>query len=145
MTHTPRAIVIGGGIAGPALSLFLRRAGIEPLTFEAYPQPTTIGGGFQIAPNGMRALAALGIPERIAASGAVTSEFCFRNHHGKVIGRIRPSRSGIAVTTTRAAFQQILLDQAEREGVSIAYGKRLCAIEDTGTEVVAHFEDGSAV
>jgi 2-polyprenyl-6-methoxyphenol hydroxylase-like FAD-dependent oxidoreductase len=41
MKNTPRAIVIGGGIAGPAVSLFLRRGGIEPQIFEAYPEPAT--------------------------------------------------------------------------------------------------------
>lgn len=61
MTHTSRAIVIGGGVAGPALSLFLQRSGIEPQCFEAHPEPATIGGGFQIAPNGTRVLSALAL------------------------------------------------------------------------------------
>src|SRR4029078_6185796 len=45
MNQTRRAIVIGGGIAGPAVSLFLQRGGIEPLLFEAYPPPAKIRGG----------------------------------------------------------------------------------------------------
>ena len=70
MNQTRRALIIGGGIAGPAVSLFLQRGGIEPLIFEAYPRPATIGGGFQIAPNGMRVLRALNLADRIAAAGA---------------------------------------------------------------------------
>ena len=42
MTEKRRAIVIGSGIAGPALSLFLQRGGIEPRIFEAYPQAATV-------------------------------------------------------------------------------------------------------
>jgi len=145
MTHTYRAIVIGGGIAGPALSLFLQRSGIESRVFEAHPEPATIGGGFQIAPNGMRVLSALGLAERVAAAGAPSSEFCFRNHHGRVIGRLDMRRSGTGVTIRRAAFQQILLAEMARNGSSIAYGKRLCSIEDGTDCVVAHFDDGSAV
>src|SRR4029450_10829302 len=144
MTHTSSAIVIGGGIAGPALSLFLQRGGIEPQCFEAHHEPATIGGGFQIAPNGMGVLSALGLADRVAAAGAPSSEFCFRNHHGRVIGGFDMRRSGIGVTIRRAAFHQILLDEMARNGLAIAYGKRLSAIEDRTHEVVAHFEDGSA-
>jgi 2-polyprenyl-6-methoxyphenol hydroxylase-like FAD-dependent oxidoreductase len=143
MTHTHRAIVIGSGIGGPALSLFLKRAGIEARIFEAYPGPTTIGGGFQIAPNGMRVLAALGLAEQVSRAGAPTSEFRFRNHHGRSIGHIDLSRCGTGVTIMRAAFQQILLDAAAREGLTITYDRRLCAIDDSGDEITAHFEDGS--
>jgi hypothetical protein len=42
--------LVNGGIAGPVLALFLKRAGIEPLIFEveAYPRTDDAGGGFQI-------------------------------------------------------------------------------------------------
>lgn len=144
MTHTSRAIIIGGGIAGPAVSLFLQRGGIEPRMFEAYPEPATIGGGFQIAPNGMRVLKALGLADQIASAGAPSDVFAFRNQRGRRIGRMRLSRSGSGVTILRAAFQRILLDETARRGVQISYGKRLIAIEHRGGSVVAHFEDGSA-
>ena len=145
MTHTPRAIVIGGGIAGPAVSLFLQQGGIEPHIFEAYPEPATIGGGFQIAPNGMRVLTALGLGDRVAAAGAPSSDFAFRNHHGRALGRISLSRSGFGVTILRTAFQKILLEETARRGVPIAYGKRVRAVENTRGPVVAHFEDGSTM
>src|SRR6185369_10615249 len=114
MTYTLRAIIIGGGIAGPAAALFLRRAGIDSRIFEAYPEPTTIGGGFQIAPNGMRVLRALGLADRVAAAGVPSTEFVFRNQRGHTIGRIDVSRSGYGVTMFRAAFHRILLDEIGR-------------------------------
>jgi 2-polyprenyl-6-methoxyphenol hydroxylase-like FAD-dependent oxidoreductase len=143
MTHHLRAIVIGGGIGGPAVSLFLQRAGIVPRVYEAHPEPATIGGGFQIAPNGMRVLAELGLAEQVAAAGVPSSEFSFRNQRGRSIGSIDVSESGFGVTILRKAFHRILLAQAERHGLSIVYGKRLRAIDDGGSEVVAHFDDGS--
>src|SRR5262245_27569722 len=124
MKHTQRALIIGGGIAGPAVSLFLHRGGIEPLIFEAYPEPATVGGGFQIAPNGMRVLRALGLADRVAAAGAVSTAMLFRNSHGRTIGHIDLSRSGFGVTILRAAFHRILLDATTRCGVAVAYGKR---------------------
>src|SRR5689334_10407418 len=143
MNQIRRAIVIGGGIAGPAVSLFLQRGGIEPRLFEAYPQPATIGGGFQIAPNGMRVLHALDLAERIAAAGAPANEFLFRNHHGRQLGLIRLRRAQFGVTILRAAFHRVLLEETERRGVPIHYGKRLCRIDERPDAIVAHFEDGS--
>jgi 2-polyprenyl-6-methoxyphenol hydroxylase-like FAD-dependent oxidoreductase len=142
MKHTPHAIIIGGGIAGPAASLFLRRAGIESEIFEAYPEPATIGGGFQIAPNGMRALNDLGLADQVRAAGVLSSDFVFRNQHGKVICRIDVSESGHGVTVRRSDFHRILTDEVTRQNVPVHYGKRLCAIEHTYDVVVAHFEDG---
>jgi len=142
MKQIRRAIIIGGGLAGPAVSLFLHRGGIEPLIFEAYPQPATIGGGFQIAPNGMRVLRALHLADRIAAAGAPSNEFLFRNQSGRPIGRIT-LRSGFGVTILRAEFHRILLEETARRGVAIQYGKRLCGIDERPDAVVAHFEDGS--
>jgi len=144
MKHTKRALIVGGGIAGPAVSLFLRRGGIEPLIFEAHPEPATIGGGFQIAPNGMRVMRALDLADEVAAAGAPSSEFVFRNQHGRSLGRIDVRRSGVGVTIRRAAFQRILIDETARRGIAIAYGKRLCGIENRADAVVARFDDGSA-
>ncbi len=143
MTHTPRAIVIGGGIAGPAAALFLQRAGVLPEVVEAHPQPATIGGGFQIAPNGMRVLGALGLAERVAAAGSPSSEFQFRNHRGRAIGTLDLRRSGVGVTIRRAVFHRLLLDEAGSRGITIAYGRRLTAIDDSGDAVVARFDDGT--
>jgi 2-polyprenyl-6-methoxyphenol hydroxylase-like FAD-dependent oxidoreductase len=143
MKHGSHAIIIGGGIGGPAVSLFLRRAGIESRIFEAYPEPATAGGGFQIAPNGIRVLNALGLADRVRAAGVTSSNFVFRNQHGKIISQINVSGSGYGVTLTRAAFQRILLDEIGRQGVPIEYGKRLCGIGFEGDVVVARFEDGS--
>jgi 2-polyprenyl-6-methoxyphenol hydroxylase-like FAD-dependent oxidoreductase len=77
MKHTHRALIVGGGIAGPAVALFLQRGGIEPLIFEAYSEPATIGGGFQIAPNGMRVMRALGLADQVASAGALPASSCF--------------------------------------------------------------------
>ena len=54
MSNRPRkALIIGAGIAGPVAAILLRRAGIESAIYEAWPYSKGIGGGLQIAPNGM--------------------------------------------------------------------------------------------
>ncbi|MGH6869303.1 MAG: FAD-dependent oxidoreductase, partial [Methylocella sp.] len=66
---TVHALIIGGGVAGPALALFLKKAGISSSLFEAYPFVEGAGGGLALAPNGMRVLAALALAEIVKAKG----------------------------------------------------------------------------
>jgi 2-polyprenyl-6-methoxyphenol hydroxylase-like FAD-dependent oxidoreductase len=140
-----RAVIVGGGIAGPALALFLKRAGVEPVVLEAYPRADDVGGTFQIAPNGVRVLAELGLAEALVQAGAQPSRgFCFRNHEGRVIGAARTDRSGPAVNVRRAVLQRILRDEVERQRIAIAYGKRLRTVTLAGREVIAELEDGSS-
>jgi 2-polyprenyl-6-methoxyphenol hydroxylase-like FAD-dependent oxidoreductase len=61
MKPTSIALIIGGGIAGRALSLFLKKAGISSTVYEAYPYTQGVGGGLNLAPNGMNVLDELGL------------------------------------------------------------------------------------
>lgn len=59
-----KALVIGCGIAGPAVALFLRRAGFKVEIYEAQPTPDDYAGVFlTVASNGMYVLKTLGIYE----------------------------------------------------------------------------------
>jgi 2-polyprenyl-6-methoxyphenol hydroxylase-like FAD-dependent oxidoreductase len=73
MTRRSRkAIIIGAGIAGPVTGIFLKRAGIEAQLFEAWPHSTGIGGGLQIAPNGMHVLAEAGLAGDMIRRGSAS-------------------------------------------------------------------------
>jgi 2-polyprenyl-6-methoxyphenol hydroxylase-like FAD-dependent oxidoreductase len=138
-----RALVIGGGIAGPATALFLARAGIEPVIFEAYACSDDVGGGFQIAPNGLRVLAELGLAEALLAEGHASADMAFRNHRGRLIGVARTAQAGPGVNVMRAVVHRVLRDEVERRGLDVRYEKRLVGISEAGREVVATFEDGT--
>ena len=78
MTHRPRkALIIGAGIAGPVAAILLKRAGIDVAVYGAWPYSTGIGGGLQIAPNGMRVLAEIGIADELIRRGAIAESFDF--------------------------------------------------------------------
>jgi 2-polyprenyl-6-methoxyphenol hydroxylase-like FAD-dependent oxidoreductase len=144
----PHVLIVGGGIAGPALAIFLNKAGITSTVFEAYPQADDIGGGMQIAPNGMRVLEQIGIADEVIAQGVESEEFSFENQKGKVLGRVPNGPASIygipAVLIARSVVHRALVSEAERRGIPILYGKRLHDLKCNAFGVIAEFEDGSA-
>lgn len=141
-------LIIGGGIAGPALALLLEQAGISSAVYEAYPEADDIGGGLQIAPNGMRVLERIGIAEQLLSRGVAGEEFSFENQNGAVLARVgngRARKYGIpAVQMARSVLHKALLQEAARRGIAIAHRKRLANLSCQGDGVVAKFEDGTA-
>jgi len=148
MSKRPRALVIGGGIAGPVTAIFLKKAGIDVEMFEAWPYSTGIGGGLQIAPNGMHVLAEIGLAEEMIRRGSVAESFDFHSQSGARLGsmnRNMQQRFGQpAVNMCRATLNEALINKAWCESVELKFEKRLVAIEDRADRpVVAHFADGS--
>jgi 2-polyprenyl-6-methoxyphenol hydroxylase-like FAD-dependent oxidoreductase len=140
-------LIAGGGIAGPALAIYLNKAGIAARVFEAYPRAENIGGGMQIAPNGMRVLEQIGLAEEILANGVASDEFSLENQHGKRLGVVTngpAEKYGLpAVQIARSAAHRTLLAEAERRGIAIAYGKRLRRLRRQGSGLAVEFEDGA--
>jgi 2-polyprenyl-6-methoxyphenol hydroxylase-like FAD-dependent oxidoreductase len=143
-------LIIGGGIAGPAVGIALRKAGHEATVFEAYPSVAAdIGYFLTLAGNGLDALSVLGADAAVRAAAFPTPQMIFRNGAGKVLGRL--VNGGAAAdgtpsqTIKRADLYRALHEEAERAGVEFAYGRRLATIETggRGETVTAGFADGT--
>jgi 2-polyprenyl-6-methoxyphenol hydroxylase-like FAD-dependent oxidoreductase len=140
MTGTKRGLIIGCGVAGPVLAMFLKRAGIESTVYEGRPTARDDVGAFLgLAPNARDVLATLGIRERIEALGMPSPRIAFLNHKGKQLG-INPQP---VVTFKRGKLSQGLREAALAAGVPVEWNKRLMSLEQTPDKVIAHFEDGS--
>ena len=142
------ARIIGGGIAGPALALLLKKAGMGSAVYEAHQTLEDVGGGFTIAPNGMNVLEEIGIADSVADNGAKVSEFCFRKQSGKVLARYRAGNvkkyRWPSVATSRTALHRILMEEAARQGIQVEYLKRLEELSTVdGGKMLALFEDGT--
>jgi 2-polyprenyl-6-methoxyphenol hydroxylase-like FAD-dependent oxidoreductase len=150
MPQRPRkALIIGAGIAGPAAAILLKRAGFDAELFEAWPYSAGIGGGLQIAPNGMRVLTEIGVADDMIAAGSISESFDFRSQSGRKIGSINRNmerRFGRpAVNMRRSTLLEAIVNGAWCENVELRFEKRLALIEDRGDQpVVAHFTDGSS-
>ena len=148
MTRRPKALIIGGGIAGPVTGIFLRKAGIDAQVFEAWPYSTGIGGGLQIAPNGMHVLAEIGLADEMVRRGSIAESFDLHSQKGALLGSLNrnmKARFGQpAVNVCRATLNEMLVNKAWCENVELRFEKRLVAIEDRADQpVIAHFADGS--
>jgi 2-polyprenyl-6-methoxyphenol hydroxylase-like FAD-dependent oxidoreductase len=147
--QTRKAIIIGAGIAGPVTGIFLKRAGIEAQVFEAWPYSTGIGGGLQIAPNGMHVLAEAGLADEMIRLGSIAESFDFYSQSGARLGSINRNmkqRFGQpAVNMRRATLNEAIVNRAWCDNVELAFEKRLVRVEDRADQpVVAHFADGSS-
>ncbi|MGH2354173.1 MAG: FAD-dependent oxidoreductase [Chloroflexota bacterium] len=139
--HDKKALIIGCGISGPVLAMFLQRAGITPVIYEGRPQPSDEAGFFMnLAPNGADVLRTLGITDAVLGYGTPTTSIVFLNHQGKQLGE-NPERTTLI---KRGQLTKALREQALQRGIAVEFGKRLRGVDSTpqGT-VVAQFEDGS--
>jgi FAD-dependent urate hydroxylase len=148
MIPTRRALVIGGGIAGPVTAMALDKAGFEAVVYEAQPASADRTGAFLVlAPNGIDALRVLGADERVLAAGFPTPAITLRSGTGKRLGAVRTRRladDGTASRTLRRAeLHRALYEEALARGIAIEHGRRLVDAEDTGDGVRARFADGS--
>ncbi|HEY1574769.1 MAG TPA: FAD-dependent oxidoreductase [Pseudonocardiaceae bacterium] len=81
------AVVVGGGIAGLAAAVGLRRRGWQVTLLERRPELSEIGAGLTLWPNALRALDALGVGPAIRGLGLVESSFGVRNSTGRWLSR----------------------------------------------------------
>jgi 2-polyprenyl-6-methoxyphenol hydroxylase-like FAD-dependent oxidoreductase len=146
-----KALIIGGGVAGPVTAMALERVGIEPIIFEAYPpRPDEVGSYFTVATNGLSALRAIDALQVVAGIGFPTHRHRLWNDNHALLGTI-PLTGTLpdgtpSLTVKRARLSRALREEALRRGVTIEFGKRLKeAAPSTGGGVVAQFEDGSEV
>src|SRR5216117_1652763 len=87
-TRARKALIIGAGIAGPTTAIFLKQAGIDAQVFEGWPYSTGIGGGLQIAPNGMHVLSEIGLADELIRRGSITESFDFYSQSGARLGSV---------------------------------------------------------
>ena len=122
-----RALVIGGGIAGPVVGMALQRVGIESTVFEASPVPSDgVGSFLTVASNGLDALQAIDVHRPVVAAGIRTERMVLSSGTGKFLGIVDagiPLTDGTTTTTIeRARLYRALRDQARARGVSMVLG-----------------------
>ena len=130
-----RAIVAGGGVAGSAAAITLRRIGADVTVYEAYDDPAgPVGSYVSLAVNGLRALDALECLTRVQAAGFPVARHRLWSGSGKLLGDVargrRPEDPLHSVTLMRADLVTALRAEALESGARIVTGQRLDAASD---------------
>jgi len=139
-------LIAGGGIAGQALALFLKKAGISSAIYEARGPSLGVGGGLGLSPNGMNVLAALGLAEVLKARASLGPESFFRDERGKLLARLHNGGAKFGepqISAMRSDLYAVLTTAIHKQGVPLNYGKRLARVENNMDGVIAHFADGT--
>ena len=143
-----KALVVGGGIAGPVAAMALQRAGIDSVVYEAYAGGADEAGAFlTFASNGLDALRAIDAHHLVLAEGFPTPRMEIQNGIGKHLGSVPNggtlSDGTVSQTLKRADLYRALRDEAVRRGARVEYGRRLVDAETMPDGVVARFEDST--
>jgi len=142
-----KAMVIGGGMAGPVTAMALRKAGIDATVYEAYDRDADgVGAFLTLAVNGLAALRTLDLNTLVRDKGFDTPTMKLSMGSGKPLSEFGfgdPLPDGtINQTVSRAALYGALRDEAVRRGVPVEYGRRLVSAASISDGVTATFADG---
>src|SRR6266516_6978162 len=143
-----KALIIGCGIAGPVVALFLQRAGIEAEIYEARAESTDYGGNFlNMACNGLDVLKPLELDDQVSSQGSPIPRMMIWSGKGKRLGEVRNgARAEVgapSINILRSRLHQVLREGAEQRRITIAYGKKLADLESGRQGMVATFADGT--
>lgn len=141
-----RVIVAGGGIGGLAAAVALGRRGHEVEVIERAPELRPVGAGLTVQINAMRALAKLGLAEKVAQAGQIVRTAEIRNWDGESISQMNLTAlseelGAPCVGIHRAELHKILLDALAtppRLGVTVT------SFVEEKDQVVVKFSDGNS-
>lgn len=136
-----RVVVVGAGIGGLTAAVALHRRGWEVTVYERAARPAD-GAGIVLAPNALRAFAAIGFDVRRAAGSAVPAAMGVRRPDGVWLSRARTgalaARYGCPpLAVHRAALTEGLA--AELPAGAVRYGT---AVRDVGPAGLVAAGDG---
>ena len=142
-------LVIGGGVAGVALALFLHRSGVRVRLYEAYRLLSdTAGLCLQLGANGVAVLEALQLEQRLLERGVRAEAFRIVDEGGAEMCTVPLHTKALygneTVMVQRHRLHTLLAHALEAEGGQVAYGHELTAIEQsTDGAVTATFANGA--
>ena len=143
----PSALIVGGGIAGPAVAMFLVRAGWEVRILESAAGPDAAEGAFlNVATNGLHVLEQLGLRDPLVADGHRAGRMVMLSGRGRELGVVPNGPAGDlergGVVVQRAHLHAVLREGAAAAGVPIEYGARVTGIRSSTDAATATLADG---
>jgi 2-polyprenyl-6-methoxyphenol hydroxylase-like FAD-dependent oxidoreductase len=148
LKKTRKILIVGGGIGGLSLAVGLGRVGIGADLIEINPKWAVYGVGIIQPGNAIRAYKALGVADECLQRGFVYRRSLYFDADGNQLGeRVMPKVDGLDFVgycgIPRPVLQEILVDEATKNGARLRLGITAESLHDTGRSVEVTFSDGT--
>ncbi|MET4656454.1 2-polyprenyl-6-methoxyphenol hydroxylase-like FAD-dependent oxidoreductase [Streptomyces sp. PvP037] len=149
MSKARKVLVIGGGAAGNAVTILLRRAGYAVDLIEAKDDwNATAGSGITLQGNALRVLRELGVWQQVEASGYGFGSVGITAPDGTVLHAQDDLRTGgddlpATVGMQRPRLQQILIDAVRAGGATVRLGTTAEILDQDADGVAVRLSDGT--
>lgn len=141
-----KVMIIGAGISGLALAIFLKKAGMDCTVYEHHPYKRVEGSSFRINKSGVHVMRQLGIEQSVQANSHSADRMRILATDDTEIALIHLRQdsdfSRRSIYMQRSDLVEILMQKAKSSGVEIRYGKKLVKFSQDAFSVTAYFEDG---
>jgi len=151
MAAVRNVLVIGAGLAGPAIATHLSAAGIEVDLIEIKPTAAALGSGITMQGNALRELRRLGVVDHVCEQGFSFNSVGLRapDNAGTLLVELPDARTGgpdlpATVGISRPALAGILIERATQAGAAIRLGVSHTDLHQDSTGVEVTFSDGAA-
>jgi 2-polyprenyl-6-methoxyphenol hydroxylase-like FAD-dependent oxidoreductase len=148
LDRKPRNVsIIGAGIAGLTTAIALSNRGHQVRIFERHSSVEPLGAGLILWSNAIRAMRDIGLEESVLQIGQPLSRLSITAPDGRILGQtnaaqISEDAGAATIAVHRADLIALLLKHLPRE--SLQTGRPFVAASREGSNVIAHFEDGSS-
>jgi 2-polyprenyl-6-methoxyphenol hydroxylase-like FAD-dependent oxidoreductase len=138
--------IVGGGVAGLAMSIALQQISKDFVLFEQTKELKGIGAGFGLAANAMRALDLLGLRTEVEQIGYYLDSYNILDHKGRLLvapdtHAIREKYQQQNFAIHRADLHLFLLSKIKAQKLQL--GKKAIRLEQHVDTVTLFFEDGT--
>ena len=149
MAKAKRVLIVGGGIGGLALSIALRKSGIDVDMVEIMQKWTVYHVGIIAQSNLLRALVTLGVADDCVAAGYSYRGVRFCDANGNLINefpsvRLAGPNYPAFLGLTRPALHNTLSAASKKSGAGIRLGVTVAQMAQSDASVAVKFTDGSA-